>query len=291
MKAVYMKKSSTRLDRANRCRQVFVFAIVCWAFASTAQSHDTLSPKGTAQIWLMGEIHDNAHGHQWRLAHVTKLIDQGLRPVLVMEQFDRENQAVLDLALTRCPDVDCVLAKAATPGWDWRFYRPFVQWALDKKVILLAANLSTVDVRKVMTDGFSAVFTRQAIDAYKLHQIPPELLSAQNKAIQEGHCNMLPVQAIGAMVKGQIARDVWMASLVNNVQNQTVVLIAGNGHVRKDAGVFQWLSPEKKRITQVHGYVERVDKSDADWFDHVHTVPEVQREDPCLVFTRKPDRK
>jgi uncharacterized iron-regulated protein len=239
----------------------------------------------------MGEIHDNAHGHQLRLDHVTKLIDSGHRPVVAMEQFDRENQAVLDLALTRCPDVDCVLDKAATPGWEWRFYRPFVQWALDKKVTLVAANLSNMDVRQVMTHGFSAVFSPQAMQTYRLHQIPPELLSVQNKAIQEGHCNMLPVQAIGAMVKGQIARDVWMASVVNKVHNPTVVLIAGNGHVRKDAGVFQWLSTDKQARTQVLGYVERADTNDAKWFDRVYVVPEVQREDPCLVFTRKPDKK
>lgn len=265
--------------------------MVCGSFGSTAQSLETLASEGPAQIWLMGEIHDNAFGHQLRLNHVTKLIDRGHRPIVAMEQFDRENQAVLDLALTRCPDVDCVLAKAATPGWDWRFYRPFVQWALDKKITLLAANLSHGDVRQVMTHGFSAVFSPQTINTYRLHQIPTELISAQNKAIQEGHCNMLPIQAIGPMVKGQIARDVWMASVVNKVHNQTVVLIAGNGHVRKDAGVFQWLSTDKQARTQVLGYVERADTNDAKWFDRVYVVPEVQREDPCLVFTRKPDKK
>lgn len=271
--------------------KIFVVAVACWVFASTAQSLD--SPQGMegSKILLMGEIHDNPHGHRLRIDHLNLLIEQGHRPVVAMEQFDRENQAVLDLALTRCQDVECVLAQAATKGWAWDFYKPLVQWALDKKVTLLAANLSNADVRKVMSGGFSAVFSPQTIDTYKLHQIPPQLLSAQSKAIQEGHCNMLPVRAIAPMVQGQIARDVWMASLVNGVQNQIVVLIAGNGHVRKDAGVYQWLSPDKQALTQVHGYVERADSNDAIWFDHVHTVPEIEREDPCLVFTQKPNKK
>jgi uncharacterized iron-regulated protein len=239
----------------------------------------------------MGEIHDNSYGHTLRLNHVMGLISQGHRPIVAMEQFDRENQAVLDKALIHCKNADCVLAEAGTAGWEWRFYKPFVQLALDKKITLLAANLSYADVRKVMTDGFNAVFSQQTINTYKLYQISPQLLNHQNKAIQEGHCNMLPSQAIGPMVQGQIARDVWMASVVNSVLNQMVLLIAGNGHVRKDAGVFQWLSAEKQARTQVLGYVERADSNDASWFDQVYLVPEVEREDPCLVFIQRSGKK
>ena len=106
-----------------------------------------------------------------------------------------------------------------------------------------------------------------------------------------GHCNMLPIQAIDPMVRGQIARDVWMANIVNNVKNQTVILIAGNGHVRKDAGVFQWLTRENQLTTQVHGYVEQADKSDANWYDHVHVIPITEREDPCRVFEKNRSKK
>jgi uncharacterized iron-regulated protein len=257
-------------------------------FASAAQSPDVKTLQDSTQIFFLGEIHDNEHGHQRRLEQVAQLIEKGPQPVVAMEQFDRENQAVLDAALAQCPDVDCVLEKAGTSGWEWRFYKPYVQLALDKKIILLAANLSNVDVRKVMTNGFTAVLGPQLVDTYQLNQIPGQLLAAQKIAIQEGHCNMLPAQAIGPMVRGQIARDVWMAHIVNGVSNAPIVLIAGNGHVRKDAGVLQWLSPIKQSQTRVHGYVESVYKNDADWYDHVHVVPAAEREDPCLAFTQKP---
>lgn len=286
-----MTHSKTWRHREHPCNKFLVLAAMCLSLSAAAQSLDTQAREGTANIFLMGEIHDNAQGHKLRLESVMALIAQGHRPVVVMEQFDRDNQLALDLALASCDDADCVLAKAATPGWEWHFYKPFVQLALEKKVTLLAANLSNVDVRKVMTQGFSAVFSTQTIEAYQLDRIPLPLRNAQNKAIQDGHCNMLPAQAIGPMVHGQIARDVWMASVISGVQNNMVVLIAGNGHVRKDAGVFQWLSPDKQKITQVHGYVERADTSDANWFDQVSYVPEVAREDPCLIFKRKPEKK
>lgn len=274
---------------------VFSLAVAGSFVAVSAQSMSVQTPQNSANIFLLGEIHDNEHGHQRRLERVTQLIKQGPPPVVAMEQFDRENQAVLDAALSQCPDVDCVVAKAGTTGWDWRFYKPYVQWALDKKIKLVAANLSNADVRKVMTQGFAAVLGSQLVDTYQLKQIPAQLLTAQHKAIQEGHCNMLPAQAIGPMVQSQIARDVWMAHVVNGVTNAPVVLIAGNGHVRKDAGVFQWLANNKQAQTQVHGFVEGVDQHDATWYDHVHVVPQVEREDPCLAFTQsrapKPTKK
>lgn len=69
-----------------------------------------------------------------------------------------------------------------------------------------------------MTQGFSSVYSRLEIAEYKLDQLPMNLLNEQRKSIQEGHCNMLPIQAIDPMVRGQIARDVWMANVVNNVK-------------------------------------------------------------------------
>ena len=256
------------------------------ASQAQAQSLDSKSLRDDSRIFLLGEIHDNPMGHSLRLDLVMKWIAQGHKPVVAMEQFDRQNQSALDHALNSCKDVECVLAKAEAPGWEWLFYKPFIQLALDKKVTLVAANLSNADVRKVMTEGFAAVYSPQAIAEYKLNQLPTQLLSAQRKSIQEGHCNMLPAQAIGPMVYGQIARDVWMAGVVNGIKSRMFMLLAGNGHVRKDVGVFQWLSPEKQARTQVHGYVERVEKNDADWFDHVHVMPTIDREDPCQALKK-----
>lgn len=271
-----------------------IFLFIATAFlplALQAQSLGSQLHRNDDRIYLLGEVHDNPNGHTLRLELVMQLISQKQKPVVAMEQFDRENQQALDLALTSCQDIDCVLAKVATPGWDWLFYKPYVQLALDKKITLVAANLSNTDVRKVMTQGFSSVYSPLEIDEYKLAQLPMHLLNDQRNSIQEGHCNMLPIQAIDPMVRGQIARDVWMANVVNNVKTQTVILIAGNGHIRKDAGVFQWLTRENKLTTQVHGYVEQADKSDANWYDHVHVIPITEREDPCRVFEKNRSKK
>lgn len=291
LKVVRLLIFKTPMQFLYRLTTVFLMSTVCLCFASPLQSLDSPTRQEETRIFLLGEIHDNPNGHRLRLEFVTQLILRGHNPVIAMEQFDLENQSALDLALTSCKDVDCVLGKAGTPGWDWHFYKPLVQLALDKKVTLVAANLSNTEVRKVMTDGFSAVFSPPALAKYKLNHIPAKLQRAQSKSIQEGHCNMLPTQAISPMVQGQIARDIWMASVVNSVSSRMVILIAGNGHVRKDSGVFQWLSLENQAQTQVHGYVERSEKSDQDWFDRVYVMPSIDREDPCQVFVKKPFKK
>lgn len=286
-----MNNATIWLQRLRCTRAVLFLTASSIFFAAAAQSPDAKTAPNSSKVFFLGEIHDNEQGHQRRLEQVTQLIEQGPQPVVAMEQFDRENQAALDAALAQCQAVDCVLAKAGTAGWEWRFYKPYVQWALDQKIKLLAANLSNKDVRRVMAQGFVAVLGPQMVETYGLRQIPSQLLSAQNKAIQEGHCNLLPAKAVGPMVQGQIARDVWMAHVVNGVANSTVVLIAGNGHVRKDAGVYQWLAPSKQSLTQVHGYVESAGENDVHWYDQVHVVPESEREDPCRAFHQKPAQK
>jgi uncharacterized iron-regulated protein len=93
-------------------------ALVGMCCTATAQNIEKPLQADPKTILLMGEIHDNPHGHTLRMNHVMGLVSQGHRPVVAMEQFDRENQAVLDMALTRCKDTDCVLTEAGSTGWE-----------------------------------------------------------------------------------------------------------------------------------------------------------------------------
>jgi uncharacterized iron-regulated protein len=104
------------------------------------------------------------------------------------------------------------------------------------------------------------------------------------EAVFQGHCRMVPKSALGGMVAAQVARDVWMAHVLREHAQSTVLLLAGNGHVRKDAGVYHWLSPEDRLRTQVHAYLEAPDAQDAALFDQIHPIAAVTREDPCAAF-------
>lgn len=264
------------------------------ALATTAivACHTTpaTGPKAVAgqQVLLLGETHDNGEGHRLRAEALRARVDAGWRPAIAMEQFDREQQPALDAAMRECGDADCVIGKVVTPnasiaksGWQWPFYKPVIALAVEYKLPLLAANLSRADAGRVVAEGMAALGP-ELTAAYGLdHPLNADLLQPQVAEVREGHCNMLPPEMLEPMASAQIARDITMAEVMRPFADTGVVLIAGNGHVRRDIGVPYWLRSfgiEGRSI----GYVE--DTPTAGEFDEAHVVPAIERPDPCAKF-------
>jgi uncharacterized iron-regulated protein len=240
----------------------------------------------TAPIWLMGEVHDNPDGHAYRLRDLQAKVTADWRPAILMEQFDVARQAELTRAWQTCKEAQCVIDAAGGKGWQWDLYKPVIQLALAYRLPLVAVNLSRQELGQVMKEGFDSVFDANTIKAYGLDQpLPADWLKGQRIAIREGHCNALPEEMIDPMVNAQAARDVMFAKLLAEYAPQGAVLIAGNGHVRKDLGVYVWLPSELQSRVQVFGYVEP-DGVSATWYDQVRVVPAHPRPDPCEAFKR-----
>jgi uncharacterized iron-regulated protein len=244
-----------------------------------------------AQILLLGEVHDNPDGHQQRNAYLRKLVEGGWRPAIVMEQFDRENQSALTQAQANCADAQCVIQAAGGKRWEWPFYEPIIDLALRYKLPLLAGNVSRADAAIAMKHGFAALLGADIVTTFKLDALlPTDLFDGQRSAIETGHCGKLPTTLAQGMLRAQVARDVWMAKMLLDHAKPDAVLIAGNGHVRKDLGVPRWLPATARAHTQVHGYLER-SEAEADGsaaFDMTHRVPDHVRPDPCLSFAAPP---
>jgi uncharacterized iron-regulated protein len=213
-----------------------------------------------------------------------------------MEQFDRERQADIDRARRERPrDAQHVIALATrssgtTRGnWNWSFYRPFVELALEYDVPLIAANLSSADTNKVVREGYAAVFDAQTLSALGLDQpIPATMQAAQEREIEVGHCNALPAKMVPAMARGQLARDAVMAATLNQRPNQGVVLLAGNGHVRRDIGVPHWLNAASRTRTLAIGFLEESGASKLEpAFDAVVRTVAAERVDPCIEFRQR----
>jgi uncharacterized iron-regulated protein len=103
---------------------------------------------------------------------------------------------------------------------------------------------------------------------------------------------MLPASAFKGMVNAQVARDVWMAKTIRENANHGLILLAGNGHVRKDIGVYHWLSSAERARTQAFAYTEdEGDAPDALLFDRNVRVEPFERDDPCEAFARRPQVK
>jgi len=269
--------------------RLFLLAVVVPLLAACAQHpaesrdqrrlNDALGEALRAQpIVLLGEVHDNAAQHALRARALRTLLEAGARPALLMEQFDREHQAELDHALAR-PGVtpDAVIAAAAPgdpalQGWAWPLYKPYIALAIEYRLALVAANVSRDDARRVLKDGLPAM----GFDA----RVPADIGAAQSRAIVDGHCGMIDAAQAGRMVGAQVARDQFMARAIEAHAAQGAVLLAGNGHVRRDVGVPRWLNAATRGRSVSIGLLEPGDP-DASAFDLALTMPAPSRPDPC----------
>jgi len=244
-------------------------------------------------VVMLGEVHDNGRQHEARLAALRRAFAAGWRPAIAMEQFDRGLQAELDRARRERPDDAQHVIDSAAPaanraggGWNWDFYRPFVELALRYDVPLIAANLSNADAVKIVRGGYSAVFNETEIAALGLDvPVAADLQAVQEAEIDSGHCHALPRSMWPRMAQAQFARDAVMADVLRRAaRGGAVVLLAGNGHVRRDIGVPRWLDTVKPRLFAV-GYLEVTDDSTpVDAFDAVVRTPAAERADPCAEF-------
>ena len=240
---------------------------------------------GQPQVLLLGEVHDNAQGHRQRYELLRRRVEAGWRPAIAMEQFDRERQDLLSKAQAGCLDAECLIRVIGGPRWDWQQYRPLLELALQYQLPLVAVNLSRADASRVVRDGVASSFNPLVVAEYRLGEpLPAALRAAQQEEIVAGHCNMLPEAMVDGMVDAQVARDIWMAKLIRAQRPRDVVLIAGNGHVRKDVGVPYWLDRVEPKLTwHSEGFVEGKGegRDAAGRFDSSHPLTPQSRPDPC----------
>lgn len=283
-----------------RCIRVVICLLGLVAAAGAVAEPTRLDPTPAAlaeamrghRVVLLGEVHDNAAQHALRAAALRQLLAAGARPVLAFEQFDREHQPDIDRARKERPqDADYLIAQAkGSGGWDWKSYRPFVALALEYDLPIVAANLSRQDAMRVAIDGWPAVFDAKAVEQLRLDALPADFQRRQEHEIAEGHCSQLAADELPARARAQIARDVIMAQAIRPYADRRVVLIAGNGHVRRDIGVPFWLPPETTRNATSIGILEAEDDGPmpeiAGKFDAYVVTERAERPDPCKSLTR-----
>jgi uncharacterized iron-regulated protein len=249
------------------------------------------------RIVLLGEVHDNTAQHALRAAALRQLLAAGARPAIAFEQFDREQQGDIDRARSeRRGDADYLIAQAkGDPSWDWKFYRPYVALALEYDLPIVAANLSRGDAMQVALEGWSAVFDAAAVRELRLDALPADLRRKQEHEIAIGHCNLLPLEALPLRARAQMARDIVMARSIRPFAERGVVLLAGDGHVRRDIGVAFWLSRAMARNAISIGLLERGEDGStpdsAAAFDAYLVTAAAARPDPCEDLARhmRPD--
>lgn len=267
-----------------------------------------------APVVLLGELHDSAEHHALQARALRSLAGRGRRPALVMEQFDVEHQAALEAgrravsqrpAADRTADAEAIAdaGRFDRRGWQWPFYRPLVEIALGFDLPIVAANASGATLRAVMQRGFDALGAGRP----SALGLPPAMSDAQTatvtRAIVEGHCGLLPEARAGSMVRAQQARDAVMAEAVAMAARSTgdgaprgAVLIAGNGHVRRDVGVPFYLDAVHRVAAVAVGFVESPDpdapareqlEGARGQYDYLWITRARERTDPCIELRER----
>ena len=246
-----------------------------------------------ARYVLLGEVHDNAGHHRLRRVLLAAMVRDGRRPAIAMEQFDREHQPALQRVQNEpapTPDLLKTAGRVDAQGWNWSFYEPIIRLALEHRLPIVAANLSRADAFRVSTEGAAAVLGPAAVSALQLDQpLPGAARLKLERVIEDGHCGKAPPNILPGMVAAQRARDAIMAQTLQ--AHAPAVLIAGNGHVRRDFGVPHYLAhyPQGDDVRAV-GFIE-VDAAQpaptdyvtagAPEYDYIAFTPRTPRPDPC----------
>ena len=198
----------------------------CAGIAPTTAWTDRLPALLPADALLLGEQHDAPDHQRLQRETVQWLAARGQLAAVVMEMAERGHGTD---GLPR--DADEAQARAALrwndAAWPWKAYGPVVMAAVAAGVPVLGGNLPRSHMRAAMGEA-----------AWDQH-LPAPALQRQYEALREGHCGQLPETQIAPMARIQIARDASMARTVQEAlrPGQTVLLVAGSGHVLRSLGV------------------------------------------------------
>ena len=175
---------------------------------------------------LLGEQHDAQAHPSLQEGYVRGLAQGGRLGALALEMAERGTSTAGLPASASEEQVRAALRWNAQ-AWPWERYGPVVMAAVRAGVPVLGANLPRAQMRAAMEDG--------SLDRL----LPGPAVKAQQQAIRQGHCDMLPERQVRPMTRVQIARDQAMARTLaeSRARGKTVVLIAGAGHVQPDVGV------------------------------------------------------
>ena len=184
-------------------------------------------------VLLLGEQHDASEHQTLQRDVVLALARREQLGALVMEMVEqgRSTQGLAsDADEARVRDA---LGWTDQSGWPWPVYGPVVMAAVRSGAPVIGGNLPRAQMRGAMGNA--------SLDGL----VSDGVLQRQRDGIRDSHCGLLPEGQIAPMTRIQLARDQAMARTAAQavIPGKTVVLVAGNGHVRSDLGVPLHLPP------------------------------------------------
>ncbi|MGJ7557875.1 ChaN family lipoprotein [Variovorax sp. RB2P76] len=253
----------------------------CAALSGGADAPDAPIAKRVAALQpvdalLLGEQHDAPEHHVIEREAVEALAARGQLAALALEMAE-EGRSTAHVAPTATEAQVRAALDWSEKAWPWSDYGPAVMAAVRAGVPVVGANMPRVRMKDAMADV--------SLDV----QLNGEAYTAQQDAVRDGHCGMLPASQILPMTRIQVGRDRAMAQAIVKARKpgQTVLLIAGAGHVVRTLGVPQHLPDDVKvaavRLMAAPATSEVVPGE----YDRTWRTPPLPEKDYCAEFKRQ----
>lgn len=258
-------------------------------------------------VLIIGEVHDNARHHRFRAELIVQYRNSSatgpVRPSEIPIVFEhlRADQAE---ALGKLQTKDSTPVAKTADEWlaalDWEksgwpdkaMFKPLFDEVIAGRHPVYPAEPARGIVRDIARQGLQAVGGEE-IKRLKLDKpLAEPLQNALLDELEASHCGLMPRSAFGKMAEAQRFRDAHYAAVIEaaaETHQSGVVLLAGNGHVRRDRGVPYYLALRGKQAYAV-GLVEVEDgKTSPD--DYVERGPDGRPIYDAILFTARAARK
>jgi len=198
-----------------------------------------------ADVVYLGERHDSVADHEAQLEIIEALYAQNSDLAIGLEMFQRPFQPVVDRYLTgEISEADLVVQTQYMERWGfpWEFYAPFLRFAKENELPVLALNAPSEISRQIAREGLNS------LEGDDFRYIPPLAeIDTSNTDYQE-----FVAQAFGAhgshgnfnfdnFFAAQVTWDETMAMTIADFKEDNpdtqVVVLAGNGHVIYGHGI------------------------------------------------------
>ena len=266
-----------------RCLLAICLASLLTACGTLPAANADLQGLLPTPLLLVGELHDAPEHQALQRDTVRQLAARGELAAVVMEMVEQGRQTTglaPDTSETRVREALDWSAARNAGAWPWAVYGPVVMAAVRAGVPVLGGNLPRAQMRTVMGEA--------ALDQV----LPAAALQQQRDAIREGHCQLLPEAQVAPMTRIQLARDRAMAqtALAALQPGQTVLLVAGNGHVQKDVGVPGHLPAGQAHRVVIALSQDAASAVDAAQADRIWFTPARQPQDHCAEMRQQMGR-
>ena len=245
---------------------------------------DLIATIHEADIVLLGEIHDNLFQHRARADLISKM--QSKKFAIVSEHLVSGSKITYSGRLLEDLETIGFNKKA----WSWPVHEVLYQKFEELRLPIFGGNLSQEDINNIyvgkrfsQSDTLTPIVKRSALDSQSKDKLINDLVV--------GHCGVVEEGLLSFMYKAQRYRDASMAYIASKVA--PAIVIAGNGHVRRDYGVPQIIkkmNPNSNVISiaflETDKLSEMTDNLIKKFFkdedtDYIWLTEPVSRVDPC----------